>query len=84
MLKGRLGDMGIADEAAQIVEQRRFLTELQLKVEMFPLVYGNCRIPQSARVRELQEHHGLQLSVIELDHVLELRIGRIRTALTGM
>jgi hypothetical protein len=76
--------MGIADEAAQIVEQRRFLTELQLKVEMFPLVYGNCRIPQSARVRELQEHHGLQLSVIELDHVLELRIGRIRTALTGM
>ena len=26
-----------------------FLTELQLKVEMFPLVYGNCRIPQSAR-----------------------------------
>jgi hypothetical protein len=36
MLKGRLGDMGIADEAAQIVEQRRFLTELQLKVEMFP------------------------------------------------
>ena len=30
---------------------------------------------QMAADRELQEHHGLQLSVIELDHVLELRIG---------
>jgi uncharacterized protein len=39
-----------------------FLTELQLKVEMSPLVYGNCRIPQSARViraRRGESHPGL-------------------------
>jgi hypothetical protein len=37
-------DIGIANEAAQILDVSRedFWMELQLTVEMSPLVYGNC------------------------------------------
>ena len=54
---------GVSATWASRMKQRKssnredFLTELQLKVEMFPLVYGNCRIPQSARVIRARPQH---------------------------